>query len=72
MSVGLRDSTALDPGVPRPLFLVRDVVAVAPHPSAYDVRGDGERFLVRMTTDELQTRPLSVLVNWSVPARAAK
>jgi Tol biopolymer transport system component/predicted Ser/Thr protein kinase len=72
MSVSLRDATAFDPGVPRPLFPLRAIAVVAPYLSEYDVQGDGGRFLVRVLTEELQTHPLNVLVHWSVPARAAK
>jgi hypothetical protein len=72
MSLGLHGGTAFEPGVPRPLFLLRTIAVGAPYPSAYDVRGDGQRFLVRVLTEELQTHPLNVLVHWSVPVRAAK
>jgi Tol biopolymer transport system component len=72
MSVSLTGGTSLDPGVPQPLFRFRDVAVIPPYSSAYDVQRDGQRFLVRASTEELQTHPLNVLVNWSVPVRAAK
>jgi hypothetical protein len=72
MSVRLSGATSFDPGVPRPLFPLRDILVVSPYPSAYDVQRDGQRFLVRVSTEELQTRPLNVLVHWTVPVHTAK
>jgi hypothetical protein len=72
MSVSLRDLSAFDPDVPRPLFPLRDHAVVAPYTSAYDVQTGGERFLVRVLTEEPQTHPLNVLVHWSVPMRATR
>jgi Tol biopolymer transport system component len=68
MSVDL-PGAAFDPGTPRPLFLLRDVSAVAPYVSAYDLQRDGQRFLVRVPIEHLQTQPLNVLVHWSMQNR---
>ena len=72
MSVRLAGGTSFDPEVPRPLFQFRDIALISPYLSAYDVQRDGERFLVRASTEDLQTHPLNVFVHWSVPTRAAK
>ena len=71
MSVDLQGA-AFDPGAPRPLFLLSDVSAVAPYVSAYDVQGDGQRFLVRVPIEHLQTQPLNVLAHWSMQNRATR
>ena len=68
MSVALgRDD--IDPGPPRPLFPLRDVVAQAPFLSVFDAQPDGQRFLVREPIENVQTVPLTVLVNWSPQRR---
>jgi eukaryotic-like serine/threonine-protein kinase len=54
------------PGNPRPLFPVSDVALIAPFLSAYDVHRDGQRFVVRVPSENLQTHPLNVLVHWSL------
>jgi serine/threonine protein kinase len=72
MSVDLSAVAAFDPGTPRPLFPLHDFAAAAPYLSAYDVQPDGQRFLVRVPIEDLQTHPLNVLVHWSVPDRATR
>jgi serine/threonine protein kinase len=72
MSVDLNAVAAFDYGTPRPLFPLRDFAAAAPYLSAYDVGRDGQRFLVRVPSEDPQTHPLNVLVHWSVPDRAPK
>jgi eukaryotic-like serine/threonine-protein kinase len=72
MSVGLSGGTDFDPGVPQPLFRLRDTAVIPPYLSAYDVQGDGERFLVRVSTEDMQTHPLNVVVNWLPTIRTAK
>ena len=72
MSVDLAGGTSFNPSVPRSLFLLRDVAVISPYLSAYDVQRDGRRFLVRASTEEVQTHPLNVFVHWSVTMRAAK
>jgi serine/threonine protein kinase len=69
MSVGLTGSASFDPGVPRPLFRLGEIAVIPPYLSAYNVWRDGQRFLVRASTEELQTHPLNVLVHWTLPAR---
>ena len=61
-----------EPGNPHRLFSVRDVSLVSPYPSVYDVQRDGQRFLVRMAIEGLQTHPLNVLVHWSMHDRSTK
>src|SRR3954463_2331291 len=69
MSVALgRDD--IDPGTPRPLFPLRDAAAIAPFLSAFDVQPDGQRFLVGEPIENVQTVPLTVLVNWSPQRRS--
>jgi hypothetical protein len=53
------------------LFQFRAVPAMSPFLSAYDVDRAGQRFLVR-TKETLETHPLNVIVNWSVPGRGEK
>ena len=72
MSVSLTGGTSLVPGFPRPLFRFRDIAVIPPYLSAYNVQRDGQRFLVRASTEEVETHPLNVLVHWSVPVRTAK
>jgi hypothetical protein len=72
MSVGLTGGTSFEPGVPRSLFRFRDIDVISPFLSAYNVQGDGQRFLVAASTEDVQTHPLNVLVHWSVPVRAPK
>jgi len=61
-----------DSANPRPLFTLHGVSAVSPFLSAYDVQRDGQRFLVRVPIEDLKTRPLNVIVHWSVPERGTK
>jgi len=42
---------------------------VAPYLNAYDIDAAGQRFLVRIPLESLETLPLTVLVNWSPTAR---
>jgi eukaryotic-like serine/threonine-protein kinase len=72
MSVDLSAVAAFDPGTPRSLFPLRDFAVAAPYLSAYDVQRDGQRFLVRVPIEDLQTHPLNVLVHWSVPDRITR
>jgi dipeptidyl aminopeptidase/acylaminoacyl peptidase len=72
MSVGLMDRGGFDPGVPQPLFQLNDAPVSSPYLSSYDVLPDGQRFLVRVSTEEVQRQPLHVLVHWSIPTRAAQ
>jgi serine/threonine protein kinase len=69
MSVGLSltGGGSFDPGIPRPLFQLGDAAVRSPYLSAYSVERDGQRFLVRVSTEELPTSPLNVMVHWSVP-----
>jgi hypothetical protein len=72
MSVGLTSGVSFDPGIPRPLFHLRDGAVSSPFLSAYDVERNGQRFLVGVSTEQLQTNPLNVIVHWSVPVRPMK
>jgi serine/threonine protein kinase len=65
MAVDLGGRGQIEPGTPRPLFQLHDVSVLAPYLGAYDVQPDGQRFLIREPIENLQTLPLTVLVNWS-------
>jgi len=71
MSVDLTGGASFDHVVPRALFQFRDIAVMSPFLSAYDVDRAGRRFLVR-TKETLETHPLNVIVNWSVPAQDGK
>jgi eukaryotic-like serine/threonine-protein kinase len=71
MSVDFTGGVSFDRVVPRALFQFRAVPAMSPFLSAYDVDRAGQRFLVR-TKETLETHPLNVIVNWSVPGRGEK
>jgi eukaryotic-like serine/threonine-protein kinase len=70
MAVDLGTHGEIEPGTPHPLFPLHDVAVLAPFPSVFDVRPDGQRFLIRAPIEVLQTHPLTVLVNWSPLARS--
>jgi eukaryotic-like serine/threonine-protein kinase len=50
-------------GRPEALFHINDGILRAPFASSYDVTPDGQRFLVRVVTQEVRNTPLTVLVN---------
>ena len=70
MAVTVNASQTFDAGTPRPLFQLPPLPVVAPYLNAYDVDAAGQRFLVRIPLESLETLPLTVLVNWSPTARA--
>jgi len=70
MSVSMRPHGTLDPEKPKSLFRLPGIRIAPPYLSSYDVDPSGTRFLVRVPLESAQTRPLTVLVNWS-PASAA-
>jgi Tol biopolymer transport system component len=63
MAVAVQPNGALDPAKPRPLFRVPPPQVTAPYSSIYQVAGD--RFLVRMPLEDIQTLPLMLLINWA-------
>jgi len=65
MAVDVTTHPSFDAGPPRGLFRISDAAVIPPYTSAYDVDASGQRFLVRMPLESLQTQPLTVFVNWS-------
>ena len=57
--------TALEPGVPTPLFQPPIVAGGvnATNPQQYDVAPDG-RFLINVNTEDATTSPITLLLNW--------
>ena len=60
--------TTLDPvnssGVPHRLFQLKREVPIDLTGSQYDVRPDGQQFLVFMRTQRTQDAPITVVLNW--------
>jgi Tol biopolymer transport system component len=52
------------PAAPRALFKVRVAPPANPFLSNYDVRADGQRFLVKVPIHDITTAPIDVLTNW--------
>jgi Tol biopolymer transport system component len=63
MSVDIPMGNALDAGVPRPLFDVRVPLAGNPYRTNYDIRADGQRFLVNTRVAEAVSA-INVILNW--------
>jgi len=59
MAVDVRTGTAVEPGIPVPLFSPRFV-----YHGFYDVSADGQRFLVNTELPE-EPSPLTLVVNWT-------
>ncbi len=67
MAVAIREEANLAAavGTPVPLFVAPVIVPFAPiHRQQYVVSADGRRFLIN-TADQLDTAPLTLLMNWS-------
>jgi len=65
MVVNTGPEEAFDPGRPRPLFRLAGFSTQPPYLSAYDIGAGGQRVLVRVPIEPMQTTPLTVLVHWS-------
>ena len=52
----------VDAGTPVPLFSVRPG-------STFDVTRDGRRFLINAPRGDAATPPITVVLNWKLPAR---
>jgi eukaryotic-like serine/threonine-protein kinase len=67
MAVDIHMRPRFEAGVPRPLFVPGRVFRrpqKAGH-GAYDVTGDGQRFVVNILVEDDTTAPISVVLNWS-------
>jgi len=65
MTVAVHPEGALDPAKPKPLFRVPAPQVTAPYSSIYQVAHGGDRFLVRLPLEDVQTLPLTLLINWT-------
>ena len=73
MSVDIGGGSELNPGPARPLFPLSGVSVTRPFLSRwFDVDPKGDRFLVRVPTDSVQSLPLNVLVHWSPDRRVSQ
>jgi hypothetical protein len=64
MAVPIAGGSAIEAGVPKPLFQTH---AVPPSPvvtHSYDVTPDGRRFLINTVSGEGEQTPITVVVNW--------
>jgi len=68
MSVPLKfsaDGSAIEPGIPVPLFRTRILSNVAlGGKQQYDVTRDGQRFLAIVAPDDAAASPITILLNW--------
>jgi dipeptidyl aminopeptidase/acylaminoacyl peptidase len=64
MSVAVSASTRFESGVPKRLFAVRTPTFGNPYRMNLEVAGDGQRFLINTATGTIETKPISVMVNW--------
>ena len=67
MAVDIHMRPRFEAGVPRPLFVPGRVFRrpqKAGH-GAYDVTGDGQRFVVNILVEDDTTAPINVVLNWS-------
>ena len=58
------DAATFEAGVPSPLFEMQSVGGF-PGGGGYDATRDGKRFLVSMTTQDENPRPITVVLNWT-------
>jgi eukaryotic-like serine/threonine-protein kinase len=63
MSVDVKSGAAFDVGTPKPLFSTR--VSAYDAPNRYAVSADGQRFLVNSSAREVESQPLTVVLNWA-------
>ena len=62
MSVPVKAGSTFEPGIPVALF---DTHVRKPDDLGYDVRADGQRFLVNSAVEETSKTPISVILNWT-------
>jgi hypothetical protein len=64
MAVDITLDPLNSPGVPHRLFQLKREVPIDLAGSPYDVRPDGQQFLVFMMTQGTQDAPITVVLNW--------
>jgi Tol biopolymer transport system component len=66
MAVTLKTKNNFEAGSPVALFQthLRQPIS-AMHMVSYDLSGDGQKFLINTKVDELNTAPLSIILNWA-------
>jgi hypothetical protein len=65
MAVALSAGRAsLEPGVPSALFDTGIVASLLDRRNQYAVTGDGQRFLVNLSTEDEGSAPITVVMNW--------
>ncbi|MEO8436146.1 MAG: protein kinase [Pyrinomonadaceae bacterium] len=64
MAVDIKMGDSFVAGVPHALFGTR-VLSLTDFRSHYSVSGDGQRFLINSTIEEIHATPISVVVNWT-------
>ena len=67
MAVDVKPGAAFSAGIPRQLFQIQGVDLTAANPTSavhYDVRADGQQFLVFVPQQEAQDSPITVVLNW--------
>jgi hypothetical protein len=62
MAVDIKLDPILDPGVPHRLFQLKNADPI--DLVSYDVRGDGQRFLIFMSQRGTVDAPIKVVLNW--------
>ena len=60
------------PSAPRALFSAHIPPPGDPYLSNYDVSGDGQRFLVKVSVHDVTSTPIHVLTNWATAAKRVR
>jgi len=70
MAVPVTTGINFDPGAPVALFQtnMQELVATS-HLFGYDVARDGQRFLINTRARDIQSQPMSVVLNWTAPLK---
>jgi hypothetical protein len=63
------EGSTFTPGAPQVLFDVRTSSAVTQTYYMYDVLQDGQRFIVATGRQEVETAPVTVVLNWTAGLR---
>jgi dipeptidyl aminopeptidase/acylaminoacyl peptidase len=64
MAADVMPGPAFSPGLPHRLFEIKDAGLPAAFVSEYDVRPDGQRFLIYLAQKTTQDAPITVVLNW--------
>jgi len=60
VAVDVKTGAAIQPGIPKPLFEIRSYGQVQ-----YAVTHDGQRFLVPTAVGEAESKPATIVINWT-------